>query len=348
MSIALPDLDDLDYDDLVAQALASIPTLYPGWTNENASDPGITLVELFAWLVDMVIYRTNRIPPESYQVFLRLLGGPSTKPVPDREIPDAIRRTLAGLHAIYRAVTPGDYDSLALTTFPETDAAKALGEPIRRVACLGERDVTGGAPLEDVPGHMSLVVASGNDPESPWGTPSDDLRQALGDFFEDRRLITTTLHVAGPGWIVVGIGATLYLANDASPDDVLDSANRALRDYLHPWTGGPEGAGWPFGRWIYASEMSVVLGAVEGVDAVGATYGVDAVTLSAQGPTGDDRGRKDSGSPVSASAVVAIEIQPQELPQVGADDITLTLMVMRGAQGQKNAGWAVWSAEGGS
>ena len=51
MSIPLPALDDKTYDDLVEEARASIPQHYSGWTDHNPSDPGITLLELFAYAV---------------------------------------------------------------------------------------------------------------------------------------------------------------------------------------------------------------------------------------------------------------------------------------------------------
>lgn len=33
----------------------------PGWTDHGASDPGIALLELLAWLADSAIFRTDRI-----------------------------------------------------------------------------------------------------------------------------------------------------------------------------------------------------------------------------------------------------------------------------------------------
>ncbi|MEP7120843.1 MAG: baseplate J/gp47 family protein [Byssovorax sp.] len=339
MTLDRMNLDDVDYDDLVARAMTSIPTLYPGWTNENASDPGITLVELFAWLVDMVVYRTNRIPPASYQVFLRLLNGPTWAAVPSRELPGAIRSTMENLRKLYRAVTTRDYESLATGTFPTSAGAPPL-EPIRRITCLGERDVTTASPTSDAPGHVSLVVASQlpEAPESPWSDPSGQLTTALANFFEDRRMITTTVHVTGPVWIPVAVSATLYLENDASPDAVRAAARQAVEDYFHPWTGGRDQAGWPFGQWIYASDVTVLLGAVPGVDCV------EGVGLSATGASGDNRQRTD-GEAKNTAAVVAIAIEPHELPKIAAVSVDLTLKVMRGAMAQSGTEWVEWTAE---
>jgi baseplate J-like protein len=328
-------LDDLDYDDLVAQAMASIPTLYPGWTNQNASDPGITLVELFAWLVDMVIYRTNRVPPKNYQVFLGLLNGPTWRAGADRALPEAIRGTMVQLRKLFRAVTTADYEALTTGTFPTTKEAIALAEPIRRVLCLGERDVTGASPTDDAPGHVSVVVASEQAAalDSPWNGPSTTLESALASFFEARRMITTAVHVAGPGWVALTVQATIYLDDDASPEDVLSKATRALVASFHPWTGGRDRAGWPFGQWVYASEISLVLSAVPGVDCV-----EDVILASGT------RGRTDSGA-TSPEAIVAIELDPHELPKIADADVRLTLMVLRGAPGQSGTSWAEWKPE---
>ena len=51
-----------------------IPRYAPEWTNHNPSDPGITLIELAAWMTDLLIYRLNQVPDKNYVAFLNLLG----------------------------------------------------------------------------------------------------------------------------------------------------------------------------------------------------------------------------------------------------------------------------------
>jgi hypothetical protein len=74
MPLPLPSLDDRTWTDLTAEGLALIPRYAPDWTNQNVSDPGITLVELFAWLTEMTIYRLDRISSHHRRKFLELLG----------------------------------------------------------------------------------------------------------------------------------------------------------------------------------------------------------------------------------------------------------------------------------
>ncbi len=72
--IPLPKLDDRKWDDLVREAIDLIPKYCPEWTNHNASDPGITLLELFAWLIEVLLYRLNRVGEKNYLAFLNLMG----------------------------------------------------------------------------------------------------------------------------------------------------------------------------------------------------------------------------------------------------------------------------------
>src|SRR3954470_3981988 len=74
MPITLPKIDDRRYDDLVTEALARIPVHTPEWTNFNKSDPGVTLIEVFAFLTETLLYRSNRFPEMNRRKFLTLLG----------------------------------------------------------------------------------------------------------------------------------------------------------------------------------------------------------------------------------------------------------------------------------
>src|SRR5438034_2009666 len=74
MSLPVPTLDDRLYDDLLDEALARIPGVSPSWTDHNPSDPGITLLELFAWLTEMLVFRADQITDAQRIGFLRLLS----------------------------------------------------------------------------------------------------------------------------------------------------------------------------------------------------------------------------------------------------------------------------------
>jgi predicted phage baseplate assembly protein len=74
MPILPPSLDDRRFDDLVEDLIARIPAHTPEWTNPRLGDPGRTLIELFAWLGDTLLYRANFIPARQKLAFLKLLG----------------------------------------------------------------------------------------------------------------------------------------------------------------------------------------------------------------------------------------------------------------------------------
>jgi hypothetical protein len=86
MPIRPPALDDRCYDDLVKELIARIPAHTPEWTNPRTGDPGRTMIDLFAWLGDALLYRVNLIPERQRLVFLRLLGQPLRPASPSRSL----------------------------------------------------------------------------------------------------------------------------------------------------------------------------------------------------------------------------------------------------------------------
>ena len=76
MPITLPRIDDRRYDDLVVEALGRASVHTPEWTNLNRSDPGVTLIEVFAFLTETLLYRANQIPERNRRKFLQLLRIP--------------------------------------------------------------------------------------------------------------------------------------------------------------------------------------------------------------------------------------------------------------------------------
>ena len=74
MPLPKPTLDNRSFDQLVAEARSRIPRFAPQWTDHNASDPGITLVEFAAWLTEQNIYRFDRPSDEALRAFARLAG----------------------------------------------------------------------------------------------------------------------------------------------------------------------------------------------------------------------------------------------------------------------------------
>src|SRR5436190_588263 len=65
MPIRPPNLDDRRYEDILREARALIPQYSPEWTNLSDADPGMTLVQLFSWMTEMIIFRLNQVPDKT-------------------------------------------------------------------------------------------------------------------------------------------------------------------------------------------------------------------------------------------------------------------------------------------
>jgi predicted phage baseplate assembly protein len=74
MVLPAPNLDDRKFQDLVDEAKRLIPRYCPEWTNHNLSDPGVALIELFAWMSEMILFRLNQVPDRLFVHFLNLVG----------------------------------------------------------------------------------------------------------------------------------------------------------------------------------------------------------------------------------------------------------------------------------
>lgn len=249
----------LDFEALVAAARAQIPGYCPEWTDHNPSDPGITLVELAASFVEMLLFQAEQVTDASRLAFLRLLEGPAYELPAGEDLGRALDVAVCRLREVYRAVTPDDYALLIREQWPATPAALALG-PAGRVArlhVLPERDLTRDDETAPAPGHVSVVVLPPGDGRRL--DPPLALLAGLHAFLEQRRLLTVQTHVVGPTYVRLGVTARVY-ADDDIDEPVLDARVRAaLAELFAPHA-------WPFGRPAFASEVLARLDAVPGVD----------------------------------------------------------------------------------
>jgi Baseplate J-like protein len=258
MSLQPPVLDDRSYADLLQEAQTLIRTYSPEWTNRNPSDPGITLLELFAWLAEMLIFRADQVPERHVAAFLRLLNGPDWQPSGDRPLEEDARATLQQLRSRYRAVTAEDYEALAADAF--ADVARAHCVPRRYLGAGTEAERTA-----DRPGWVSVILV-------PREGVADDeaaaLRASVAAYLEPRRLIGTRYVVVEPVWAPVAVEIVVVRRHDVLDADVRADVVAAIDRFLDPRSGGTAGAGWPFGRDVFVSELYALLERVEGVDYV--------------------------------------------------------------------------------
>ena len=187
MPLPLPVLDDRRWADLVEEGRSLIPLYSPGWTDHNVHDPGITLVELLAWMADMDLYRIDRVTTAHVHKFLALVGSLPWPPRAARtvvafrsggEIPlpagSALEaQDLAGRWIPFRTLAPVTVVPLELRAL-QVGGPKGIEDLTARwrrdeeVPFLGEEPAPGAAlylgfdrPLPDAPVTLYFGLAGG-------------------------------------------------------------------------------------------------------------------------------------------------------------------------------------------
>jgi phage-related baseplate assembly protein len=255
MPLTLPDLDDRRYEDLVEEARSLLVSYAPALTNHNPSDPVVTLTEAFAYVTEVLLFRLNNVTDASRIAFLKLLNDSDwAPPTTAAELDAKTRSTVLKLRSTDRAVTPEDFETLALST--DADVVRAH--------CISERNLDVSDPaLKAVraPGHVSVVIV-------PRGTANlATLVKKVADYLEPRRLLGTRVHVVGPRFVSLRVRLTLHALPGASGVAVMAGAVDALRQFFDQVTGR-DGSGWPFGRDVFVSEIYRLLDSLPGVDFV--------------------------------------------------------------------------------
>ena len=298
MPIPLPNLDDRSYADLVEEMRALIPRYAPDWTDHNESDPGIMLIELFAWLTETLIYRLNRIPEASEVRFLELLGATFSKKDNVSSSADGtvdleeIRaQTVTALKRRWRAITAEDFEELVLENSDLN---------IARVKCLPELDLESSDLDTPRSGHVTVVVV----PHSETDV-SKAIKDDVAEFLDERRLITCRHHVVGPGYTSVSIKTEVAGASQVRKERLKERIKKNLKEFFHPLNGGPDvgGKGWPFGRDVYASEVFQVIEDTDGVEHV---ESLDLRTTDAGG------GWVDAGDRIAVDLNNLVDFDPQK------------------------------------
>lgn len=271
MTLPLENLDNKTFNDLFKEAVARIPIYAPEWTDHNRSDPGITLIELFAWLAEMQIYRLNKINDGNYISFLKLCGIEGDPKI----LEDQIVVAKKGLKGINRAVTSADYEHLAMEV---EGVARAKAIPLFHPKVNG-----------DVPNTVSVIILPDNlkpiipkpitipkpiifpihinlaKPSTNW---TKDLLMKVYSNLNVKRPMAIELFVLYPEFIDISITATVVKRQEYLDMNVTNAVVAALYTFLDPMIGGSDGNGWPFGRPVYISEIYEVIDNVEGVDYV--------------------------------------------------------------------------------
>lgn len=298
MPLQLPNLDDRTYDDLVEEARSLIPTYAPEWTNHNPSDPGITLIELFAYLTELLIYRLNRVTDANIVSFLKLLNGPGWQPSDD--LAKDTQQTIQQLRQKERAVTCADFEELAVQA----------DDRVARAHCLPRRNLLMQDFESDRSGYIGVLIV----PKTASASQLADIIAKVKAYLEPRRLLTTHLHVTEAQYLKLKkLEITIIRSADAKQEDVEKSAQQALKQFLEPLTTEDK-PNWAFGRNVFVSELYQLLDQLPGVDYI------TQVEVETDAP--------NRRIVTSNGAFVGIEIKPYELVDA---DFDMTLNISRNA-----------------
>ncbi|MGG6297041.1 putative baseplate assembly protein [Leptolyngbya sp. AN02str] len=218
MSIRPPDIDDLSYEDLVAELLARIPAHTPDWTNPRPGDPGRTLIELFAWLGDSLLYRANLIPERQRLQFLQLLGVPLRSAIPARGLVSLFWQNpnTTAAHSLKPGVTitgPVNFETQTDCTVLPVIAQAFYKRPV---------EISATSELATVVKDLKAVYAK------EIGTHQEPQPYETTAIFADGKPLNQGFDVTDPQKTVDGC---LWLALLTAPADVppdLDAIRRAL------------------------------------------------------------------------------------------------------------------------
>lgn len=269
-----PDARAWTYDELLREALSRIPAHAPSWTNHNASDPGITLVELLAYYTEVLAYRALRITPDARLNFLRLLKGPAWDGwqaligQPVKRLDEALQQALAGLAVPGCLASLADFEQAALQACHEALAAPT---PVR-VAAVAGADLRRPHPPRDedeaasMAGDISVVLA----PEADLPPQAlKDLCATVQERLQPRCQLTTRVHVMAPVVLHAFVSCRIALQEGERLPMVVARIDQALQDVYGPRTAdddAPPGPLHPLGQKLYISDLIEAVASVEGVD----------------------------------------------------------------------------------
>src|SRR4051794_1131985 len=153
---------------------------------------------------------------------------------------------------------------VAVTAEDAADLAHETCPAVLRARALGARDRYG----RPAPGRTRVIVVP--DLDEPRPQPDPELRRRVRAALAARAPATAVpgLVVVGPEYVPVGAGATVRARPAAEPGVVRAAVLAELERFLHPLRGGPDGAGFDFGRGVYLSDVARALEALDGVDVI--------------------------------------------------------------------------------
>jgi hypothetical protein len=174
----------------------------------------------------------------------------------DADSVDTLRQSAAAwLRHRDRAIACDDYAELARKASPD----------VARASCVAAADLSSD-PLgaQKTPGTVSVVIVPHGAQACPQ--PARGLLLQVRQYLDARCPLGVELVVSGPLYAAFHVDADIAVSPGWAPTEVAAHCEAALHRFLHPLTGGTDGAGWEFGERPHTSDFHPLLGAIEGVD----------------------------------------------------------------------------------
>lgn len=257
------------FDELVEEGRALVRARAPGWTDHNASDPGVTLMELLAYFGEILAYRSLLVSPDARLNFLRLLGADAAtcdalEQGDPADVARALRRQVLALADADVAATMADFERLARRFAAALlDAQTRLG--VRAMALHDLAHAPPGVPAgPEAAGDVCVLLA-----------PSPPLTKARMQALcarvqEDLQrccLLTARVHVMAPEVVFIGVGGRFVLREGAARARVLAQVEAALlARFDGAWGSGAESAHGP-GR-VHLADVAAAIDGCADIDYV--------------------------------------------------------------------------------
>ncbi|MEU5962027.1 putative baseplate assembly protein [Micromonospora parva] len=185
---------------------------------------------------------------------------------------DLWQRAPGLLKAVDRAVTPADHEELA----------RRADSSLARVRCVADEQS----------GVVQLLLVA-TPPQARQDRPSlADLQpsaatfEAVQTYLDERRLLTTRLHLMPPHYQGIEVDVEIAPAAGVGPLAVRARVEEALYAFLHPVSGGEDGKGWPFGEAVRESMIKKLVFSLPGVqDCVHIAISLVEPVAGTRGPT---------------------------------------------------------------
>jgi len=283
MALKLPNLDDKTFEILVKESFEVLNRSSREWTNNNPSDPGMMIVEMFAHLLEIDVFELNRINNRTYREFLSLLGVNLDRNVEypsDEEVRAGITEVLRKIE-YKRAVSEEDILQIALETAEKENL-------FARAYCFPDRDFTRFELYEEIAecvkeGHLLVLfipdnhtalldVQEGCNRYTPAVRsqerylPSRHMILKVKRELCVRRLATSRIHVHPVRFTEFQIKVVFVPESGATEYTVKKNIENNIYNFYCPVWGSEEGEGYRPGRFFKRSETVELVENSKGVD----------------------------------------------------------------------------------